>query len=82
MDVIRLPVLREIKIVLFIRSHNVLYNAYCVIQRSNASQEENLEVRYIVLTVCPRSPDPFYIVTYCINWVKTSSTVYTFRSGT
>ena len=23
-------------------------------------------------TVCPRSSDPFYIVTYCIKWVNTS----------
>ena len=26
------------------------------------------------LTVCPRSSDPFYIVTYYIKWVTTSLT--------
>ena len=25
-------------------------------------------------TVCPRSPDPFHIISYDINWVKTCST--------
>ena len=31
----------------------------------------NLSIAYID-TVCPRSSDPFYIVTYYINWVPTS----------
>ena len=26
------------------------------------------------ITVCPRSLDPFHIVSYYINWVKTSGT--------
>ena len=25
-----------------------------------------------IYTVCPRSSDPFYVVTYCIKWVTTS----------
>ena len=39
-----------------------------------------LKARYLVNsaikkdTVCPRSSDPFYIVTYCIKWVTTSWT--------
>ena len=33
-----------------------------------------LPVSYTVQedTVCPRSSDPFYVVTYYINWVTTS----------
>ena len=27
-----------------------------------------------LVTVCPRSLDPIYLVTYCIKWVKTSWT--------
>ena len=30
-----------------------------------------------ILTVYPRSPDPFYTVAYIINWVKTSWTYST-----
>ena len=30
-------------------------------------------------TVCARSLDPFYIVTDCLNWVKTSWTYSTFK---
>ena len=30
--------------------------------------------RYIIHTVCPRSSDPFYIVSYCIKKVTTSWT--------
>ena len=31
-------------------------------------------VEYDYLTVCPRSSDPFYIVSYYIKWVTTSWT--------
>ena len=31
-------------------------------------------VLYPVPTICPRSSDPFYIVTHYINWVTTSWT--------
>ena len=28
----------------------------------------------VIITVCPRSSDPFYVVTYYIKWVTTSWT--------
>ena len=34
----------------------------------------DLTYRYLLITVCPRSLDPFLIVSYHINWVKTSWT--------
>ena len=42
--------------------------AYYVIQRNDTNNE------YIFHTMCPRSSDPFYIVTYYIIWVTTSWT--------
>jgi len=39
---------------------------------------KKITVSYLFLqcldTVCPRSSDPFYVVTYCIKWVTTSWT--------
>ena len=35
---------------------------------------KNSEQGQIVVTVCPGSSDPFYIVTYYIKWVTTSTT--------
>ena len=36
--------------------------------------------RFICLTVCPRSSDPFYTVTYYMKWVTTSWTDGSFSS--
>ena len=33
-----------------------------------------IELCKYIYTVCPRSLDPIYIVTYCIKWVKTHET--------
>ena len=33
----------------------------------------------ITVTVCPRSSDPFYVVTYYIKWVNTSWTCCTLK---
>ena len=36
---------------------------------------------YDAPTVCPRSSDPFHIVSYCIEWVTTSWTHSTKPTG-
>ena len=38
----------------------------------------------MIMTVCPRSRDPFYIVSYYIKWVTTSwtfSTIYDIQAS-
>ena len=39
--------------------------------------DPNTLIKSKVHTICPRSSDPFYIVSYCIKWVTTSWNVRT-----
>ena len=47
-------------------------SAYPESPQSTVHIRDDLES--LVDTVCPRSLGPFYTVSYCINWVKTSGT--------
>ena len=40
----------------------------------NISQINGGSFKVLVITICPRSSGPFYIVTYYIKWVNTSWT--------
>ena len=47
-----------------------------------AAGEREIMGRIWIYTVCPRSSDPFYIVTYHIKWVTTSLTCCSFNENT
>ena len=58
-------------------------------QRSGSAEEKKSDLdptlnqyeekKYLYLTVCPRSSDPFYKVSYYIKWVSTSCTHTQYR---
>ena len=47
--------------------------------RENIISRSNLAILKQA-TICPGSSEPFYIVTYCINWITTSWTYSIFAS--
>ena len=43
-------------------------------ERQRQKERETADSHIYIYTVCPRSSDPFYIVSYNIKWVTTSWT--------
>ena len=56
----------------------LIFLRHLIISRKSQIETELFMVLSSVSTICPRSSDPFYKVTYYIEWVNTSSTYSTF----
>ena len=56
------------------RNYPIFNHAYVQYLFANSSFASQFSSTIFLLTVCPRSSAPFYIVTYYIKWVTTSWT--------